>query len=83
MPAWAARHSLTVGEFYFTNDSDLALEYLGLAQVRDPHGYRLVMVFREVGREQVLLTLGEADAEESRGFTPLADHIERGLRRET
>jgi hypothetical protein len=71
---------LTVGEFYFTNDSDLALEYVGLAQVRIDRGIRLVMVFREVGREHLLLTLGEADAEASGGFTPVADHVERGLR---
>jgi hypothetical protein len=74
-PEWVCRHGLVVGECYVTNDSDLALEYVGVAQVRDRDGFRLVMVFREVGRTGPMLTLDEHDAGRSAGFTALGEHL--------
>lgn len=74
-PQWICRHALAVGEFYFTNDSDLVLEYVGYAQVRDQFGFRYVMVFRDQRTPGPLLTLTEPDADECAGFTALADHL--------
>jgi hypothetical protein len=76
-PDWVRRHGLDIGACYFTNDSDLALEYVGVAQIRDRDGFRFIMVFREVGSRGPLLTLGEDDADGSAGFTALGDHLLR------
>jgi hypothetical protein len=74
-PAWVRRHALTVGASYYTKDSDLAVEYVGVAQVRDRDGFRMLMVFREVGGTGPMLTLTESDAAASAGFTALGDHL--------
>lgn len=70
-PEWVQRHGLHAGRWYVTRDSDLSVEYLGLAQVKDAYGYRLVMVLRELGRPGPMLTLDETDANHSAGFRPL------------
>ena len=74
-PPWIGRHRLVVGDRYVTKDSDLVLQYLGHAQVRDAFGFRYVMVFRDLRAGLPLLTLGESDADQSAGFTPLGDHL--------
>jgi hypothetical protein len=79
-PAWIARHDLTVGELYVTKDSDLTLEYLGYAQVRDRYGFRYVMVFREMQRLNPMLTLSEADADACSGFRSLGDQLGDDIR---
>ena len=72
-PEWVRRHGLQPGRWYVTRDSDLSVEYVGLAQVKDAFGYRLVMVLRELGRPGHMLTLDENDAGHSAGFRPLDD----------
>lgn len=74
-PPWVRRHGLVVGDHYVTLDSDLALRYLGHAQVRDAFGFRYVMVFRDLHARLPLLTLNEHDANECGGFVSLADHL--------
>ena len=74
-PEWIARYQLVVGEHYVTLDSDLALRYLGHAQVHDAYGYRYVMVFRDLRAHLPLLTLNETDADASAGFVSLAEHL--------
>lgn len=74
-PMWIRKHNLDVGGYVVTNDSDLVLQYLGHAQVRDHSGFRYVMVFRDARTPLPLLTLTEDDAALSAGFTPLGDHL--------
>lgn len=80
-PTWIGRHALVPGECYVTNDSDLVLEYMGHAQVRDAFGFRYVMVFRDVREHLPFLTLNEDDADHCAGFTRLgellADELDR------
>ena len=78
-PGWILRHDLAVGEHYVTADSDLMLQYLGHAQVRDAYGFRLVMVFRDLRVDLPLLTLDEHDADKCAGFVPLGDHLAHGF----
>jgi hypothetical protein len=79
-PSWIAQHRLRSGDFYCTNDSDLVVQYLGHAQIRDDFGFQYVMVFREEGTTGPLLTLVERDAAACAGFTPVADHLLNQLR---
>jgi hypothetical protein len=79
-PLWISQHGLTVGHYYFTNDSDLTLEYIGFAQIRDQHGFRIVMVFRDIDRPQMLLTISETDSNACAGFTPVGDRLLNQIR---
>jgi hypothetical protein len=80
-PEWIERHGLTPGALYHTNDSDLILEFVGVAQVHEDYGMRLVMVFRDAERQGPLLTMGQADSESCGGYTPLGEHLAWRMRR--
>lgn len=75
LPDWVSHHRLEAGAVYLTTDSDLRLEFVGCAQVHDPYGFRIVMVFRDIDNPGMLLTIGENEADASAGFLPLGDQL--------